>query len=107
MTKAIENSDAIIETCNKILSELGDKAKPEWKETLESVISAIEKLKTQFFIKTNLAIPGTKACLKDATEIRSLITEGDLSKLPGVLSRLQASLEKLLSQAKMEGVALT
>ena len=107
MPTAIENSEVVIETCRTILSELGDKAKPEWKETLESVISAIEKLKAQFFIKTNLAIPGTRACLKDATEIRSLITEGDLSKLPDVLSRLQASLEKLLSQAKMEGIALT
>ena len=107
MAKAIENSDAIIETCNQILRELGDKAKPEWKETLGNVVSAIERLKTQFFIKTNLAIPGTKACLKDATEIRSLVSAGDLSKLSDVLVRLQASLEKLLSQAKMEGVSLT
>ena len=107
MAKAIENSDAIIATCNQILSELGDKAKPEWKETLEKVVSAIQTLKTQFFIKTNLAVPGTKACLKDATEIRSLVSAGDLPKLPDVLARLQASLEKLLSQAKMEGVALT
>jgi len=107
MAKAIENSDAIIATCTQILSELGDKAKPEWKGTLENVVSAIEKLKTQFFIKTNLAIPGTKACLKDATEVRSLVSAGDLPKLPDVLARLQASLEKLLSQAKMEGVSLT
>jgi hypothetical protein len=107
MPTAIENSDAIIEACNHILDELGNKAELGWKETLERVVNAIEKLKTQFFIKTNLAIPGTKACLKDVTEIRSLITEGDLTKLPDVLSRLQASLEKLLSQAKMEGVALT
>ena len=107
MAKAIENSDAIIETCNQILSELGDKAKPEWKETLGNVVNAIERLKTQFFIKTNLAVPGTKACLKDATEVRSLVSAGDLSKLSDVLARLQASLDKLLRQAKMEGVALT
>ena len=107
MAKAIENSDAIIETCNQVLSELGDKAKPEWKETLENVVSAIETLKTKFFIKTNLAVPGTRACLKDATEVRSLVSAGDLSKLPDGLSRLQASLQKLLSQAKMEGIALT
>ena len=107
MPKAIENADAFIETCHNILNELGEKAKPEWKETLGNVIGAIERLKTQFFIKTNLAVPGTKACLKDAIEMRSLVAEGDLSKLPDILTRLQANLEKLLSQAKMEGVALT
>jgi hypothetical protein len=107
MATAIENSDGIIATCNQILCELGDQAKPEWKEALGKVVSAIEKLKTQFFIKTNLAIPGTKACLKDVSEIRSLISAGELPKVPGVLARLRASLEKLLSQAKMEGVSLT
>jgi hypothetical protein len=107
MPKAIENADSLIETCRSILGGLDEKAKPEWKETLENVIAAIEILKTQFFIKTNLAIPGTKACLKDAVEMRSLVTEGDLSKLPDSLARLRANLEKLLSQAKMEGVVLT
>jgi hypothetical protein len=107
MPTAIENADAVLENCHNILNELGDRAKPEWKETLESVIGAIEKLKTQFFIKTNMAIPGTKACLKDVTEIRFLVAEGDLAKLPDILVRLIASLEKLLSQAKMEGIALT
>ncbi len=107
MAKAIENSDAAIAACHQILSELGDRARPEWKEALEKVVGALEKLKTQFFIKTNLAIPGTKACLKDAAEARSLVSSGDLPKLPEALARLQGSLEKLLSQAKMEGVSLT
>ena len=107
MPTAIENADAVLENCHNILNELGEKAKPEWKETLESVIKAIEKLKLQFFIKTNMAIPGTKACLKDVTEIRSVVTEGDLSKMPDLLSRLLASLEKMAAQAKMEGIALT
>jgi hypothetical protein len=107
MPTAIENADAVLENCRNILNELGEKAKPEWQETLESVIGAIQKLKLQFFIKTNMAIPGTRACLKDVTEIRSLVAEEDLTKLPDVLARLRASLEKLLSQAKMEGIALT
>jgi len=105
--KAMQNADAIIEACNKSLADLGEKAKPEWNEILNSVISTMEKLKTQFFIKTNLAIPVTKACLKDATELQSLTAEADLSKLPEVLARLQADLEKLLRQAKMDGIALT
>jgi hypothetical protein len=107
MPTAIENADAVLENCRNVLGELGDKAEPEWKETLESVINAIEKLKLQFFIKTNMAVPGTKACLKDVTEIRSVVAEGDLTKMPDILARLLASLEKLLSQAKMEGIALT
>ena len=105
--KAVQNTDAIIEACSQSLADLGEKATPEWKEILESVIGIMENLKTQFFIKTNLAIPVTKACLKDATELQSLAADSDLSTIPEVLSRLQADLEKLLRQAKMDGISLT
>jgi len=107
MAKAIENADAAIAACNQIIAGLGDRAKPEWKEALGNVVNALETLKTQFFIKTNLAVPGTKACLRDATELKALVDAGDPAKAPEVLERLQASLERLLSQAKMEGIALT
>jgi hypothetical protein len=107
MAKAIENADAAIAACNQIIAGLGNQGQPEWTEALGSVINALETLKTQFFIKTNLAVPGTKACLRDSTEMKTLVDSGDLSKIPEVMEKLQASLERLLSQAKMEGIALT
>ena len=41
--KGIENADAIIEACRLTLAGL-DSAEPEWKEVLQSVISALEEL---------------------------------------------------------------
>jgi len=105
--KGIQNADAIIEACQKTLAELDTKTEPEWKETLSNISSAIEKLKTLFFLKTNLAIPVTNICLKDATELQSLVVKGDLSNFPQVLAQLQANMENLLKHAKMEGITLT
>ena len=105
--KGVQNADAIIEACNQSLADLGEKAKPEWKENLDNVINTMERLKTQFFIKTNLAIPVTKACLKDVSELQSLAAGGDLSGFPEVMARLQTDLKKLHRQAKMDGIALT
>ena len=105
--KGMQNADAIIEACQKTLAELGAKAEPEWEETLSNISSAIEKLKTTFFLKTNLAIPVTNVCLKDATELQSLVVKGDLSDFPEVLARLRAGVENLLKHAKMEGITLT
>ncbi len=105
--KGIQNADAIIEACQKTLVELGAKAEPEWEETLSNISSAIEKLKTAFFLKTNLAIPVTNVCLKDATELQSLVAKGDLSNFPEVLAQLRANVENLLKHAKMEGITLT
>lgn len=105
--KGLQNTDAIIEACSKALADLGNGAAPECKEIVTNVIGIMENLKTQFFVKTNLAIPVTNACLKDATELRRLASEGDRSKLPEVLARLQSSLENLLKRAKMDGIALT
>ena len=105
--KGVQNADAIIEACQKTLAELGAKAEPEWKETLDNISKAIEQLKTVFFLKTNLAIPVTNVCLKDATELQSVVAKGDLSDFPEVLTRFRAGVENLLQHAKMEGITLT
>ena len=105
--KGVQNADAIIEACQKTLAELGAKAEPEWKETLNNISGAIEKLKTVFFLKTNLAIPVTNTCLKDATELHSLVVKGDFSDFPEALTRLRAGVEDLLNHAQMEGITLT
>jgi len=105
--KGMQNADAIIEACQKTLAELGAKAEPEWKETLSNISSAIGKLKTAFFLKTNLAIPVTNVCLKDATELQSLVAEGDFSDFPEALARLRAGVENLLKHAQMDGITLT
>ncbi|TET76637.1 MAG: hypothetical protein E3J42_01435 [Dehalococcoidia bacterium] len=104
--KGIENANAIIEACKLTLAGL-DSADPEWKEVLQSVIEIMEDLKTKFFLKTNLAIPITNASRKDATELQSLVEKHDLSCFPEVLARFRGNMEKLLKQAKMEGVIIT
>ena len=104
--KGIENADAIIEACRLTLAGLVS-AEPEWKEVLQSVISAIEELKTKFFLKTNLSIPISNACRKDAAELQSLAEKQDLSDFPETLARFRGNIEKLLKQANMEGITIT
>ncbi|MBA7649052.1 hypothetical protein ES703_56845 [subsurface metagenome] len=104
--KGIENANAIIEACKLTLADLNS-ADPEWKEVLQSVIEIMEDLKTKFFLKTNLAIPITNASRKDAIELQSLVEKHDLSCFPEVLARFRGNMEKLLKQAKMEGVIIT
>ena len=104
--KGIENANAIIEACKLALAGL-DSADPEWKEVLKSVIEILEELKTKFFLKTNLAIPITNACRKDAAELQSLVEKQDLSRVPDVLASFRGDMEKLLKQAKMDGVIIT
>jgi len=104
--KGIENANAIIEACKLTLAGL-DQADPEWKKVLQSTIEVMEDLKTKFFLKTNLAIPITNASRKDATELQSLVEKHDLSRFPEVLTRLRGNMEKLLKQAKMEGIIIT
>ncbi len=104
--KGIETTNAIIEACQLTLAGL-DSADPEGKEVLQSVIEIMEDLKTKFFLKTNLAIPITNACLKDVTELQSLVEKHDLSCFPEVLARLRGNMEKLLKEAKMDGVIIT
>jgi hypothetical protein len=104
--KGIENADAIIEACKLTLAGL-DPAEPEWKEVLQSAVGALEEMKTKFFLKTNLAIPLTNACRKDAEELRSLVESKELSAFPEALARFRNSMEKLLKQADMEGITIT
>ena len=104
--KGIENTDAIIEACKLTLAGLHS-ADPEWKEVLQSVIEIMEDLKTKFFLKTNLAVPITNACRKDATELKSLVDNNDLSGFPEVLARFRGNMENLLKQAKMDGLTIT
>jgi len=106
IAKGIENVNAIIEVCQLTLAGL-ESADPEWKEVLQNIIEIIEDLKTNFFLKTNLAIPITNVCLKDATELQSLVEKHDLSCFPEILARFRGNMEKLLKQAKMEGVIIT
>jgi len=105
--KGLQNADAIIETCKTTLTNLGAKAKPEWKTTLESTIATIDDMKGKFFIKTNFAIPVTNALLKDAAAAQSLTATGDASKYPEAFARLQESLQNLINRGKMDGVSLT
>ena len=104
--KGIETTDAIIEACKLTLAGL-DSTDPESKEVLQNVIEIMENLKTKFFLKTNLAIPITNACLKDATELKSLVEKHDISDFPEVLARFRGNMETLLKQAKMDGLTLT
>ena len=107
MPTAIENADAFIEASNKALAAIGDTAAPEQAGLLKDAVAAMEKMKTQFFIKTNFALPPTKACLKNAAEVQSIAESGDTARLADALTGLQESVEKLLKLSKMEGVALT
>ncbi len=104
--KGIENADAIIEACQLTLAGL-DSAEPEWKQVLQDVIAALGELKSKFFLKTNLAIPVTNACRKDAEELQSLAEKQDLSAFPKAFARFRGNIDKLLDQADMEGITIT
>ncbi len=106
IAKGIENVNSIIEACQLTLASL-ESADPEWKEVLQSIIETMENLKTNFFLKTNLAIPITNASRKDAIELQSLVEKHDLSCFPEVLARFRGNMEKLLKQAKMDGLTIT
>lgn len=105
--KGIQNADAIIQACKETLAGLDATANAQWREVLESVISVTEDLKGKFFLKTNLAVPVTNACRRDAAELQSLVAGGDLTGFPEALDKLRSDMEKLLKQAKMEGVIIT
>ena len=104
--KGVENADAIIAACQATLAAL-DGAEPEWKEVLGSVVTALEELKTKFFLKTNLAIPISNVCRKDADELQGLAEKQELSGFGDVLTRFRGNIEKLLKQSNMEGIVIT
>ena len=106
IAKGMENANAVIEACQLAMAGL-DSADSEQKEVLQSIIEIMEDLKTKFFLKTNLAIPITNACRKNATELQSLVEKHDLACLSEVLVRFRGNMEKLLKQAKMDGLIIT
>ncbi len=106
IAKGIENSDTILESCKFIIAGL-DSQEAEGKEVLQSAIEILEDMKKKFFLKTNLAIPPTNACKKDVIEIQSIVDGGDLSTFPELIVRFRGNMEKLLKNAKMEGVIIT
>jgi len=107
LPKGLLNADAIIEACKKTLQDLGEKAKPDWKETLNNTIATMEDMKGKFFVKTNFAIPVTNALLKDVNGAQSVVSSGDFTKMPEAIAKVQASLQNLVQRGKMDGVSLT
>ena len=107
LPKGLSNADAIIEACKKMLQDLGEEAKPEWKEILNHTIATIEDMKGKFFIKTNFAIPVTNALLKDVIAAQAIAASGDLGRMPEATAKMKASLENLIQRGKMDGVSLT
>ena len=106
IAKGIENSDIIIEACRLTIAGL-DSQEPEGKEVLQSAIEILEDMEKRFFLKTNLAIPPTNACKKDAIELQSMVEGGDLSNFAELIERFRGNMEKLLKHAKMDGVIIT
>ena len=104
--KGVENADAIIEASKTILKGL-NADNPEWNEILQSVVDVLESLKPKFFLKTNLAVPATNKCKKDALELQEIAASGDLARFPEVLESLKVNMEKMLKEAKMDGVIIT
>ncbi len=107
IARGVENADAIIQTLNKAVSDLGKKAKPEWLASMKNIVATLEDMKGKFFIKTNFAIPVTNAVLKDATELGAQAAKGDLAKFQEALGKLQSSVDGLVKRSKMDGVSLT
>jgi len=104
--KGIDNADTIIKACKLTIARLGE-ADQENKELLQSAIDVLENMKKKFFLKTNLAVPPTNACKKDAIELQSIVEEGDLSTFPELIAKFRGNMEKLLKLAKMDGVIIT
>lgn len=104
--KGVENVENIVVVCNSILSAL-DADDAGTKEIVESVVAAMEGMKTNFFLKTNFAIPPTNACLRSAKELKEALDKKDKSAAADALAKLRTAVEKLLDQGKMEGVIIT
>ncbi len=105
--KGIENVEAIITSCENTVAALDSSSETAWKDILNSVLSALEELKPKFFLKTNLAVPITNVCLKDAKELESLAEKKELEPVPAVLERFRSNITKLLKNAQMDGLTIT
>jgi len=107
IAKGMQNADAIIAAAKKTLADLGKKAKPEWKKTLEGAAATMEDQKGKFFLKTNFSIPLTNVLLKDLTELSALAAKGDTAKFADVMARFDTDMKKFIDQSKMDGAILT
>ena len=105
--KGVQNLEAALDACASILDNLESGGDPQWREILASIVAIGQDLKTKFFLKTNLAIPATNACRKNAFELREIASNGEMSRFPEVLDNLKASVEKLLEGADMGGIVIT
>ncbi len=105
--KGVQNLEAALTACRNIIDSLSPDADPEWKDILSSIVAIGQDLKAKFFLKTNLAIPATSACRKNALELEQIASGADLSRLPEVLDRLKSSVKKLLEGADMGGIVIT
>jgi hypothetical protein len=70
-------------------------------------LSALEELKPKFFLKTNLAVPITNVCRKDAKELEALAEKKDLEPFATVIERFRGNMTKLLKNAQMDGLTIT
>ena len=93
--------------CRQALASLGPSVEPQVKRTLEDAVGALEQLEGRFFLKTNPAVPITGDCRADALDLARLAGSGDLAGFPQALARFAANVQKLLGDAKMEGIILT
>ncbi len=105
-TKGEDNVNTIIEACQATLAALTD-PKPEWKVILDDTITALEKVKISFFLKTNLAVPITNTCRKDAEELRGLAEKQDTATFGDVITRFADNIKSLIDQSSMEGLIIT
>ena len=105
--KGVENAEAVVGACRRALAALGPSRSDEWAKTLESVMQAMESLQGRFFLKTNPAIPATKACRRDAEEVERLVRGVEQAQAAAALERLKRSVEQTLKAAKMEGIIIT
>ncbi len=105
-TKGEENTDVIIESCQEVLATLVD-PKQEWEAALTTTVAALEKMKTLFFLKTNLAVPITNTCRKDTERLKELADKQDLAAFDEVFAGFQINIKKLLEQSNMKGLILT
>ena len=103
----MQNADAIIAASKKTLADLGKKAKPEWKKSLDGVVATMEDQKGKFFLKTNFSIPLTNVLLKDLTELSSLAAKGEIARFPAAISKFDEDMKKFIDQSKMDGAILT
>ena len=107
VAKGIQNLEAVIDICRVIMAKLKQDADSEWENILKSIIEVGQDLKTKFFLKTNLAVPITSTCLKNARELDEIADGDNLDPFLEALNRLKGNVEKLLDGADMGGIVIT